>query len=979
MVGDADSGEEKHMSISFADFLDVLYGDAAAAYTTVSVKLTDGRFVCQTFSLAQRAEIVAYIQKHINYDIYIKRASQYVRPERGSSGSAEIAYYQRVITADIDIRSAAHAKDALPASKDDALRLLAESGLPEPTLIVHTGNGLMPMWVLRTPQWINDVAPIQAGVEAQLRLTAARYGWTLDNTSDAARSIRVVGSYNWKQRPQKKPVAVIRNSDRYYDLSDLAAFARKPLLAPKRVGGAATRETIETLLRYIPGDGLEYNKWLAAVWAIQSALPENDAAEVLDKWTYDWEKHQKPDHVESGIGVLINLARERGFEGAAPGLRGGYVTSPELPDPVRVNQRYLDIEIDPDDQYPNIVVIRSQKGTGKTQWLAEAAKCYPRVLSVGHRVSLVRQSAARLNLTPYYEDGRWITDAPRVATTIHSLDKIETDAPYDLVIIDEIEQVLKAIVNDRNLKSRKVSAVGALMEHLRKARLIILADADVGEATVTFIQTAFPDSPIAYVENEYAHRPIDHLVLLPSPEDVLQKSLEWYDPNECKIALACNTRADADRAELFYRRFAPDARVLKITSETSENNNETLERINDILKDVDIFIYSPSVGTGVSIDIEGFALFGIARNGVGVGDVDDFRQQLGRIRNPLEREINVYVETKRMNEPTAPDAYRDIAKLRELEADFRVSRATGTAEPATEWDRVYLDLYCVVKAKTAAQKNAFFDNFVGAYAAEGVEVWDDRDKPNLPTDRRRELAKALREQREAQERARAERIASAPAPDEAKNEDEKRDAERKVELEERYGIDVDAELVLDDERGAYGQAQRFAAVEDAEIAKALDETEATRRFSADRNRFALFAVWFAALLAALKLRIEEGAEIAITEEFVDLVDRNRLLIQAALGIKVREDFRRKPMSFVGALFARIGVGIEGKQQRVDGGKRVRVYRLVNVERARLRTAGIRKRHQERSAPVYAFLGTSVTTRHINKRKSGVVTVAAAVY
>jgi hypothetical protein len=582
-------------------------------------------------------------------------------------------------------------------------------------------------------------------------------------------------------------------------------------------------------------------------------------------------------------------------------------------------------------------------------------------------------------LTPYYEDGKWITNAPRVATTIHSLDKIETDAPYDLVIVDEIEQVLKAIVNDRNLKSRKVSAVGALIDYIKRAKLVIFADADVGEATLTFLQTAFPDRPTTYVENEYAHRMIDHLVLLPSPEDVLQKSLEWYDPNECKIALACNTRADADRAELFYRQFLPDARILKITSETSENNNETLERINDILKDVDVFIYSPSVGTGVSIDIEGFALFGIARNGVGVGDVDDFRQQLGRIRNPLEREINVYVETKRMNEPTSPEAYRDLAKLRELENDFRISRASGAAEPATEWDRVYLDLYCVVKAKTAAQKNDFFNNLVGSYAAEGVEVWDDRDKPNLPTDRRRELAKALREQREAKERERAERIANAPAPDDAKTDEEKRDAERKVELEERYGIDVDADLVLDDERGAYGQAQRFASVEDAEVAKALDEVEATRRFSVDRNRFALFAIWFNALLAALRLRIEEGAEIAITEEFVDLVERNRLLIHAALGIKVREDFRRKPMSFISSLFQRIGVGIEGKQQRVEGGKRVRVYRLVNVDRARLRATGIRKRHADRAAPVYEFLGTPVTTHHRNKRKAGVVTAAAAVH
>jgi len=334
-----------------------------------------------------------------------------------------------------------------------------------------------------------------------------------------------------------------------------------------------------------------------------------------------------------------------------------------------------------------------------------------------------------------------------------------------------------------------------------------------------------------------------------------------------------------------------------------------------------------------------------------------------------------------MNEPTSPEDYRDLAKLRELESDFRVTRANGTAEPATEWDSVYLDLYSVVRAKTAAQKNNFFDNLVGSYAAEGVEVCDDRDKPSLPGDRRRQLAKELREQREAQERERAERIANAPAPDDATNQQEREDAERKVELEERYGIDVDADLVLDDERGAYGEAQRFASVENSDIAAALDENEARRRFGADRNRFALFAFWFNALLAALRMRIEEGAEIAITEEFIELVERNRLLIQAALGVRVRADFRQKPMSFVGALFSRIGVGIEGKQQRDEGGRRTRVYRLVNVERARRRTTGIRKRHQEYAAPVFEFLGTSahaqsVTTPYRNKRKSRVVTAAA---
>jgi hypothetical protein len=66
----------------------------------------------------------------------------------------------------------------LPRSKDEALKLLDESGLPEPTLVVHTGNGLMPVWALREPKPVSEVMPVQTGVESALRLAAARFGWT---------------------------------------------------------------------------------------------------------------------------------------------------------------------------------------------------------------------------------------------------------------------------------------------------------------------------------------------------------------------------------------------------------------------------------------------------------------------------------------------------------------------------------------------------------------------------------------------------------------------------------------------------------------------------------------------------------------------------------------------------------------------------------------------------------------------------------
>jgi len=966
--------------MSYTEFLDLLYGDNTTGYTTISVKHTSGRFFNYSFPLSDRASIVQFIQQHLQYDLYIKRASQRFKPERHSSGRAALAHYQRVITADIDIQSEAHKAQTLPRSKDEALRLLAESGLPEPTLIVHTGNGLMPVWALREPAPVADVSLAQAGIEAALRLAAARFGWALDTTSDAARAIRVIGSYNWKQRPNKKPVTVIRRSDQYYNLEDLAEFARRPLVAPRRVGSTATRETIETLLKYIPGDGLEYNKWLAAIWAIQSALSEKDAAEVLDAWTYDWEKHQKPEDAESGIGVLINLAREYGFDGDLPGLRGGFVTLPELPNALKINQRFieLDVPVNETDRHPRVVVLRSAKGTGKTEWLRRVAERYRRVLSVGHRVSLVLQTAKRLGLMPYYENGTWITNAPRIATTIHSLDKLEPDAPYEVVIVDEIEQVLKAIVNDHNLKHRKINAVGALLEHMLRAKLVLLADADVGEATLTMLNNHFAHCKVTYIDNEYKLRLIDYVVLHPSAEDVFALAKEYYE-YKMKVALACNTRADADRAEEYFKAYIPEQKILKITAEGSDGNNETLESINERLADVDVFIYSPSVGTGVSIDVEGFALFGIARNGPGVGDVDDFRQQLGRFRNPLDREVHLFIEQKQMNEPTSPETYRDLALLRKLESDFRVSRAGGTAEPAMQWDKLYLDLYSVVKAKTAALKNRFFENLIGAMLAEGVELYDERDTPILPPTERAVLAKTLKELRAIRERERAERIANAPEPEAAQTEEEQRDAERKAELAERYGIEVDAQLVLDDEKGAYKEAQCFAAVENTALAQHLDKIERARRFSADRNYFSLFTFWATTLLTALKLRLEEGAAITTTDEFLDLVERNQVIIKAALGINVRADFRQKPMLFVGALLRKLGVGLKSQQVRRDG-ERVRIYHLINVDRARARATGIRSRfeaYRQTQVTHLYFVGASteggVTTHHINKRKAVVVT------
>ena len=50
-------------------------------------------------------------------------------------------------------------------------------------------------------------------------------------------------------------------------------------------------------------------------------------------------------------------------------------------------------------------LVKSRKGTGKTEYLRGILANYPSVLLVGHRRALIRQSCTRLNLACYLELG----------------------------------------------------------------------------------------------------------------------------------------------------------------------------------------------------------------------------------------------------------------------------------------------------------------------------------------------------------------------------------------------------------------------------------------------------------------------------------------------------------------------------------------------------------------------------------------------
>ena len=130
--------------------------------------------------------------------------------------------------ADLDLKSDAHPKVALPASVEDAMTILPDE-FP-PTFVVRTGNGAHAWWLFREPLiFESDEDRRNAGAlalrwQSLLRLNAAAHGWAFDRLADLARVLRVPGTKNCKDPANPKPVEIQSQTDRRYNPSDMAEF-----------------------------------------------------------------------------------------------------------------------------------------------------------------------------------------------------------------------------------------------------------------------------------------------------------------------------------------------------------------------------------------------------------------------------------------------------------------------------------------------------------------------------------------------------------------------------------------------------------------------------------------------------------------------------------------------------------------------------------------------------------------------------------
>jgi hypothetical protein len=313
-----------------------------------------------------------------------------------------------------------------------------------------------------------------------------------------------------------------------------------------------------------------------------------------------------------------------------------------------------------------LVGVKSGKGTGKTESLIAYVssivdKGY-QVYLVSHRVQLCQDICRRLGLTYVDDKGSKSSGYGFVIDSFHKYGKCsntitdtysflndENCLPY-YVIIDETEQVLWHLLNSSTeVKSHRCEIIGNFEKLLRNSNQVIALDADLTDVSVNYLKSSIgcSNDEIITIKNDYKGNGYEFYSYDQQTELVSEifKSLD----NGEKIFIATDSqklsaKLSTQNLELLIKKKYSHLKILRIDSESIADSSNAacgiIPYLNEVIAQYDIVLASPSIGTGVSIDIKGHftKVFGIFK---GKQSENSVRQMLMRVRENIPRHIYV--------------------------------------------------------------------------------------------------------------------------------------------------------------------------------------------------------------------------------------------------------------------------------------------------------------------------------------------------
>lgn len=595
------------------------------------------------------------------------------------------------------------------------------------------------------------------------------------------------------------------------------------------------------------------------------------------------------------------------------------------------NNRYL-----PKDVFKRegIHLVRSAIGTGKTAIVEHLVKQKPEqsVLFTTHLISLVESAAQRLGLVSYNEcDNFDLQIEHRLAICLNSLGKLTAEGAlriYDVVIIDEIEQVLARLTSHIEQKPLVFSVLQHVMTN---AKTLICLDAHLSKTTVELIQRFCPDKPVTVHFNNYEPGHGRKIAFHEHPESLQMTAMQALE-QEQKVYLAFNSKKEAYKTFSAFSTAFPEKRGLYISSDNAgdTDNQAFFNNVNEVSKRYDYLVCTPSVSTGVSIDNGHFDFVGGIFNAQ-VNTANDCMQALGRIRN--HKTLHVFCDKRIGNKPLNPDVI--AAKwlvthnhdLSLMNLDANGSRIVLNPD----YERLALT---VTQARNASY-NDFYQQFALLALHDGMSLDYFENTLDLGTKQQLRLFKnACVEQGSSLLSAEqlpltaAQLVALAKKPRKTMADTRQFKKHQLMEfynLLEKDNESIEALSTLDNDGRFKKQVLTLElALGDTELAKKrfMTQMEDSPQFAADLSHFATQQQLYQKLLKTLHLTTNHqtlsnedyrySRDDILSSGFIAWVDEHRAFLQGIITIPLLPQLKRDPLRFLSHLLQRLGL----KQKRV---------------------------------------------------------------
>jgi hypothetical protein len=232
-------------------WLRILHGDSSGRIHIASTAMWSGPSF-PTSDIDATVDRAAELDAARPLGVYVRMTTLAAPLGRGQRGGNADSLCLPALWADIDIAGAAHKEPNLPPDWAAAESIVASSGLPAPTVLIDSGHGMYPIWLLKPVEVLTGDNFVMAGAlsadwQRVVAVSSERLGYRYgEGIGDLARVLRLPGTVNRKAGTERMCRLVPGGSGARYSLAELhercAALIAQitPPPAPGRSGDAVS-------------------------------------------------------------------------------------------------------------------------------------------------------------------------------------------------------------------------------------------------------------------------------------------------------------------------------------------------------------------------------------------------------------------------------------------------------------------------------------------------------------------------------------------------------------------------------------------------------------------------------------------------------------------------------------------------------------------------------------------------------------------